>query len=151
MVSKMELIHEELQVTKFPPFKKQWWHIKSVIKNNISLKCSSFWCLEAKHLFSQSFRWWMKIINKTAISHLHHWGGGAVPLRLQNCSNTLNVTSITFKLRIYAGLKFMKYFSMKESFFPSGKLNNKSPSFRFTALRLARDRISPPFILKKKM
>lgn len=49
-----------------------------------------------------------------------------MPLRFWNCTHALNVTSITFKLRIYAGLKFMKYFSMKESLFPSGKLSNKS-------------------------
>lgn len=49
-----------------------------------------------------------------------------MPLRFWNRTHALNVTSITFKLRIYAGLKFMKYFSMKESLFPSGKLSNKS-------------------------
>lgn len=64
-----------------------------------------------------------------------------MPLRFWNCTHALNVTSITFKLRIYAGLKFMKYFSMKESLFPSGKLSNKSQRCGFTALEPARDRI----------
>lgn len=65
----------------------------------------------------------------------------AIPLRFWNRTSALNVTSITFKLRIYAGLKFMKYFSMKESLFPSGKLSNKSQHCGFTALEPARDRI----------
>ena len=65
----------------------------------------------------------------------------AIPLRFWNHTSALNVTSITFKLRIYAGLKFMKYFSMKESLFPSGKLSNKSQHCGFTALEPARDRI----------
>lgn len=74
-----------------------------------------------------------------------------MPLRFWNCTPALNVTSITFKLRIYAGLKFMKYFSMKESLFPSGKLSNKSQRCGFTALEPARDRIFFfCFILKKK-
>lgn len=76
----------------------------------------------------------------------------AIPLRFWNRTSALNVTSITFKLRIYAGLKFMKYFSMKESLFPSGKLSNKSQYCGFTALEPARDRIFFffCFILKKK-
>ena len=77
----------------------------------------------------------------------------AIPLRFWNRTSALNVTSITFKLRIYAGLKFMKYFSMKESLFPSGKLSNKSQRCGFTALEPARDRIFFfffCFILKKK-
>ena len=78
----------------------------------------------------------------------------AIPLRFWNRTSALNVTSITFKLRIYAGLKFMKYFSMKESLFPSGKLSNKSQHCGFTALEPARDRIFFFFLLhseKKKM
>lgn len=75
----------------------------------------------------------------------------AVPLRFWNCTRALNVTSITFKLRIYAGLKFMKYFSMKESLFPPGKLSNKSQRCGFTALEPARDRIFFLLHSEKKM
>lgn len=79
--------------------------------------------------------------NSTPPFYIFFFLAAAIPLRFWNCTSALNVTSITFKLRIYAGLKFMKYFSMKESLFPSGKLSNKSQHCGFTALEPARDRI----------